>query len=116
MSRTTKKHFKIFKGFVKHYYKKYRLSGWHIYFSHVKISGGHHANMWGDMETKAVTFRLGKKWSTKITKEKLRKAAKHEVVHLIIWPLFCGGWNRFIREKELLALDETTAQHLSELL
>lgn len=114
MPKTSKQDFKTFKRAVRYYYKKYKLSGWHIYFNH----GGteHHAMIYPDTDTRAVTFNFGKRWGTKITKKKVKASAKHEVIHLITWPLYSAGWNRFVSKDQLNQLDEEITQHLTELI
>ncbi len=114
MPKTSKKDLKIFKKAVRYYYKKYKLSGWHVFCKRADMNG--RADICPDVDTRAVLFRLGKHWSGKITKKKVRNAAKHEVSHLIIWPLYSAGWNRFVNKEQLSQLDEEAAQHITELL
>ena len=114
MPKTSKHDFKAYKKAILHYYKKYKLSGWHVYFNY----GGteHHATVCADVHTRAVTFNFGKRWGTKITKKRIKTAAKHEVVHLITWPLYSAGWDRFVSKEQFTQLDEEVTQHITELL
>lgn len=114
MAKTTKVDFKVFKKAIRHYYEKYKLSGWHVYFTHGETE--HRAAICPDVDTRAVNFRFGKQWGAKITPKKIKACAKHEVVHLIIWPLYSGGWNRFVSKEQLSQLDEEVTRHITELL
>ncbi len=114
MSKTSKKDLKIFKKAVRYYYKKYKLAGWHLFFVRGDIAG--RADVGPDVDTRGVTFRIAKRWNSKVTKKKLRNAAKHEVCHLILWQLYSAGWNRFVSKEQLSQLNEQAAQHITELL
>lgn len=116
MAKTTKQHFRLYKKAVREYYKKYRLSGWHLYFEHGKDSKSL-ARVWADTDTKAVVFYMSRKWKgVKPSKKRIRRAAKHEVIHLLLWPLHSAGWGRFTTEEKLTRINETVSQHITEIL
>jgi len=113
--RTTKKDFKHFKQCLKHYYKKYHLSGWHVYYSHETCDGL--AQMVPDIRVRAVNFILDPKWvGVKVTRKKLKRTAKHEMAHLILEPLMSVAVNRYTLKDNLSAASEEVSQHLTELL
>lgn len=58
MAETTKKHFKTFKKAIRHYYKKYRLHGWHVYYDHVEHDSL--ASTFADIDTKVKYKAFGK--------------------------------------------------------
>lgn len=118
LPKTKKKHFKIFKKAVKHYLCKFHVSGWNVYYRHEGMATDL-ADVWADIDTRAATFRLSKRWSAsrKLNAKQLRKIAKHEVVHLILWPMYSAGWSRFdVSENRLKRVNERTTQHISDLL
>ena len=116
MPKTNKKDLKVFKKAVRHYYKKYDLSGWHVYCKRGVLDDNAHAQLGADVDTRCATFWLGKHWTIKITKKNLRSSAKHEMSHLIIWAFYSAGWDRFVNKDQLKQLNEELAQHLTEIL
>jgi len=115
--KTTKAHFKLFRKYVKKYIKKWKLTGWNIYFYHIDL-GKNIARYDADYREGAVSFSFTIKWFKYIplTQKEIKKAAKHEVGHLLIDPLYSLALERFVSEEELSTADERLVNHIVKLL
>jgi len=116
MPKTTKAHFKYFKKHVKKYMKKWKVTGWNVYF-YWEDTEGNLAKYGADYRAGAASFAFGTKWKgVSVTKKRIKHAAKHEVGHLIVDPLYSLSLERCISRDELDTADERLVNHLVELL
>jgi len=118
VTKTTKKHFKLFKKAVKHYCKRYGIRGWNIYHE-VSCLENSHASVNASYNDRCAKFFFPEEWpdNDRVLNEKnIYWAAKHEVAHLLIWPLYAIGFDRFSTKVELEAVNEELAIRLTEIL
>lgn len=97
MPKTTKAHFKMYKKSIKKWMGKYKITGWWVYYEHKDIDGDG-AGYSADYRRRGVTFFLDTNWTDDpvLTKSILDRSARHEVIHLLIDPLYALATARFI--------------------
>ena len=117
MPKTTKAHFKLFRKYVKKYMKKWKVMGWTVYFYHIDL-GNNMARYDANYRDGSVSFSLTTKWCkyVSLTEKEIKKAAKHEVAHILIDPLYSLGLEISVSEDELGTIDERLVNQLVELL
>ena len=116
--KTTKAHFKTFQKAIAYYCDRYKVGGWQIYFKHIELEGAY-AEIDATLKTRAVEFRFNTEWvesSRTLCEEEIYKTAKHEVIHLLLWPLYTVAWDRFTTQAEVETIEEETTVRLQELL
>ncbi len=117
MKKTTTAHFEHYKACVQKYMDKYKLIGWRVYFRHCDLEGGY-AKYEADYRNASATFFLGTHLPDDIplSKQVVDEWAKHEVIHLLIDPLYLLSLERFVSQDELDTVDERLVVHLEGLL
>lgn len=117
MKKTTDAHFNQFKASIKKYMDKFKVTGWWVYYFHCDLEGNF-ARYEADYRNRSATFYLGTDWpdGLPLTKQGLDRCAKHEVIHLLIDPLYSLSLDRFVSHDELDTVDEKLVIQLEELL
>ena len=95
--RTTTKHFQIFKKEARLWLDRLGLKDYSVYFLHSQ-DGREDSRAWieSDYNGKIASIGLSRDWSgDPVTVKKVRKAAFHEVVHLLLANLVVLGQERW---------------------
>ena len=101
-SRTTAKHFKIFKEEAELWISRLGLVDWTVYFSHVEECPNTLASMTANIPNRGATINLGLDWSGEgISVGQLRETAFHEVFELLLARLSYLGECRFLQDEEI---------------
>jgi hypothetical protein len=90
MSKTTKKHFLIFKKEVEKWLEAFSLNEWRIAIIHEDTADLPNCRAWtqADVEKFAGTISLGVDWGVeKPVAWVLKSCAFHEVMHILLWTL-----------------------------
>jgi hypothetical protein len=113
---TNRKHFAIFKAECERRIKQFRIVGWRTDYLHEKIDA--RAECRSDAVTQTVVFVLSTDWGDQIppTDACVRRAARHEVIHLIVDKLNEAACFRFVTKDQHKHALESTVRHLEELL
>lgn len=103
--RTTKADFEYFKERANSWAKELGLISWELFFEH----GTHSTLAWAepDFHGHCVTIGLGANWSSvKITREAIDVAAKHEMLHVLLCPLYSYARERFVNSQQIENVEE----------
>ena len=99
--KTTKEHFNAFQKECRNLQKKWGLSGWELYFLHIKIDNCY-ARLSNDLDGRVVRIDFSTEWpEKKITTKEIKAVARHEMIHLVISRVYCLGQKRFLMESEM---------------
>ena len=118
MSKTTIKHFNIFKQACQQWIKAFGLTGWEIYFAHEQDERAFASIAIKSCE-RVATFYLNTEWKDDIrmlSEREIRKCAKHETIHLLLTPLEELAMERFTTEREIDAVAEELTNKLVKLI
>lgn len=120
MTKTTKKHFGIFKTECERLIKKAGLGGWSVKIFHRKCETENAtAEIEYGMINRSVIIVFDTEWDENyriLTPEAVRVTAKHEIAHLIIARLAVSAEARFITESEVTEAKEEIARILEKIL
>lgn len=94
--RTNKKHFNIFKKECKKWISIFGLKDWYIDFYHEDWSDNEgYGEAWcsWDLTSRTASLCLSTEWdeSVELSIELLRRAAFHEVLHVVFGKIYCLG-------------------------
>lgn len=114
--KTTEKQFNLFKDEFTEWQVKFELSHYRIDFYLKDIKG--RADIRIDNYGKCAAVRLRRDWGNddKITEFKLKDAAKHEAIHLLLSRFSDLAESRYIREDELISCEEELVRKIQELI
>ncbi len=101
--KTTAADFTIFKKEAKDYLKFFGLTDWYVYFAHEDVVGHDEAAAMFEMDfsNRVANLTLIKTWETKPTPEMLRRAAFHEVIHVLFSRLHALAGHRETSEQAI---------------
>ena len=107
--------FELFQKYFMEYRQRFGLIGYTIYFKHEPINS--FASISVNQNGMVATVRLDSKM---LTKEKpffdVKKSAKHEAIHLLLWRLEDRASSRYITEDELYETVEEAVSKLESLI
>jgi len=105
---TTAEHFEVFKAQVQKELDRFGLKSWSVFIAHEDLNGDCLANVSFNWKSKAATIALNKDWGeTEITDHQLRRSAFHEVMELLLAPLYCLGFDAGARQYDLKREDHS---------
>lgn len=106
--KTTKKDFELFKSFCDGHIKRLGLVEWSVHYNHGYIDGSY-AETGYKLSGGVATITLSKHWDDlrPKTDEHINRLALHEVLHIVMAPLFAEAGERYTNQ---MALE--TAEHL----
>lgn len=115
MSRTTARHFAIFKAECERLIKLWGVVDWEVRIIHSNAPG---LATCSPQNNRICVIRLGKTWGAldEITDARLRAAARHECAHAVTGELLVMVRARCVSEDELTAAIEVTARRLERML
>jgi hypothetical protein len=114
---TTARHFTIFKTEVARCLKLWRIVGWRVETKHEKDSGEYRAQCRTDAKNHVAVLVLSVVWKDdEVTDAKVRAAARHEVVHILVDELDEVAQFRYVTEYQRVHALESVVRHLEELL
>ena len=103
MSKTTAKHFEIYKKECEKWIDVFGLKGWEPYFEHDIKDENALAQMFADIEGRTCTFFLAPDWGgNPVTNEELDKTAFHEVLELLLARLNFLANSRSVNQSEIV--------------
>lgn len=115
MTKTTKKHFEIFKEECEKWIKKLNIDSWRIEYDHMDMDA--RAKYYIGVRDRCIDLCLGTDFSPNTpTDELIRKSAKHEVIHLLTAKLSGLAINRFATEDQIYEESEAVTRKLENLL
>jgi hypothetical protein len=116
--KTTTKHFAEFKRYHAEYLTKYGLLQWCIQYEHRAGETTWHAETEPHFAGKVATVRLAVEWGElrPLNTEQLRKTAKHEVNHLLLYSLYWHATARYISPDTLQEAEEAIVRTLDRLI
>ena len=114
--KTTKDNFKLFKDTFIYYQKLFGLTGYTVYFKH-EPAGNAYASIHVDQQGMVATVRFNSE-ADKQSKEHsdIRKTAKHEALHLLLWRIEDRALTRFTLEWEIAEAVEDAVNRLGNLI
>lgn len=113
---TTTKHFQTFKNECLSFQNKWGLTGWELFFEHIKLDGIY-ATVDMDLATRNARLEFAKDWpDNKITDEIIRETAKHEMIHLILGRINCLSRARYTTEAEINEANEEATKLLEKII
>ena len=118
MAKTTKVHFNLYKKAIRYYLNKYKITGWHVYFAHSDECTGY-ASTYADYRKRSANFMLTITWDEdglELNEKEIYSTAKHEAIHLMEWPVYAIGHERYSSQEELSSAHEEIVTHLTDLL
>lgn len=121
MAKTTKTDFREFETWIRYYERKFGLMDWNIDVKHEDLSRTKHADAiawcYPNMDNKFCCIRLNKTLPNAADiKVSMRRVALHEIIHVILDPLYDVAWARFLDELQLKQKNEQVATHLSNII
>ena len=101
MAKTTARDFSIFKKAFMHWYHKFGLNSWKIYFMH-EYKEGLAASCYSNPTGCVATITLSTDWEDNaVTGEELWKTARHEALELVLARLVCDAEYRFVSQDDI---------------
>ena len=94
---TTKKQYEIFLTEAARWIDFLGLYDWRITFVHEEWKGHTNVRGWAtaDWPNGVVTIGFNKKLEEKITDEEVRTTARHEILELLLWPMYEVATDRY---------------------
>lgn len=116
--KTTAKHFEEFKKYHQEYITRYGLLQWRIQYEHKPGLTTYHAETNPDFMGKVVTVALAVEWGKKrpFNSYELKRVAKHEANHLLLYSLYWHATARFIHPDTLMEAEEAIVRTLDQLI
>lgn len=118
MTRTTAKHFAIFKKEAARCIKLWRIVGWRVEFVHAKRDA--RADVRASTKDHACVICLSTEWDEmdglRVTDAMVRDSARHEVAHLLVDPLNEVAHFRYITQDQQTQAVESVVRHLEDIL
>lgn len=114
--RTTKLHFEIFKEECQKWIDVLELNHWDVYYS-LGTDEKRTAQIARDSNACNATIYFTKTWDNTIlplNEREIRRAAKHEVIHLLIAELIGVAARRFINRDEFERIEEKLVKKLQK--
>lgn len=115
--KTNKKHFEIFKKECEYWYDIFELKNWNIDYYHLDRE---ESLAWTkvNLDGRKLAVSLNKDWGKwdKITTEKVKNVAKHEMIHCLLGRLAELGTARYINQNEVYEAEEALVNKLSKLI
>ena len=97
--KTTKDQFEMFQAEAEKWINTLGISDFKVHFVHNDECPGAAGWCSGDWANGVCTIGLTKTWQGKVTDEHVRATARHEVLELLVWPLFDVALSRFTTEE-----------------
>ncbi|BDQ35919.1 hypothetical protein SYK_02790 [Pseudodesulfovibrio nedwellii] len=111
--KTTAADFKLFKATCLEWVEKFSLGQWHHNFEHCHLDvEGRCAQVAFTIGSRHTLFSLSKVWTVKPTKLEIKKAALHEVTHVLTARLYDFATARFVNKDEILEEFEAISRAL----
>lgn len=113
--KTSQRHFKIFKKECQRWIKGFNLSNWQVYFKHLKFRGEvkAFARLKSNLSSHTATIFLNKDWEKDLlTDERIKKSARHEVMHLLLARLGELSRSRYVTPTEFIEAEEEIVNRL----
>ena len=116
MSKTTEKHYAAFKAEVERCVRLWRIVGWRIETLHEKCEDSR-AQFRSSAQNHVADIVLNKEWDDEEpTIANVVKAARHEVVHLLVAELHEIAVLRYVTNDQRIHALESTVRHLEDIL
>ena len=109
-------HFELFKSECQKWIDKLELNNWEIYWVLWDFDNAI-SQITTNLPGYSATISLCKKWDDSIAplnNDEIKKAAKHEVIHLLTARLFCSGQSRYISIDELSEAEHELVRKLEK--
>ena len=115
--KTSKKDFDIFKKECERWIEFFGLKDYSVRILHENTEGGGEANIWTDEFQKCATIKqsIDLKHECLRTKEEIKRAAFHEVCHLLLSDLYFKATCRYLSDSELDGTEHAIIQRLENL-
>ncbi len=112
---TTAEHFEKFKEYALYYRDKFKLYSWEMHFAH-ETNGTPLAQTQSWYLSRLCEIRLGPIWYEEPTDGRLKFAARHEILELLLGPLTGIASSRFTSQDEIDAADHEAIRLIENLL
>lgn len=115
--KTSAKHFEEFKHYHAEYLKRYGLLQWSVEYKHAPLE-----DCYGETEMafrgKCATVTLSTLWTKTrpLNSEELRKLAKHETNHILLYSLYWHATARYVQPDTLQEAEEAIVRTLDKLI
>jgi len=110
------KEFKDFQKYFKEYQQKFGLTGYQVYFKYEPLDDGSFAQIVNDRNQSAtVTLNSSLPDRSKPFKD-VRRSAKHEAIHLLLWRLENNAKWRYASKEEIDEAVEELVYKLEKLI
>lgn len=85
--RTSAKDFSAFKKYCGYYADLLGLSDWEVFYEHIEDPNGCGARalVSASVSDRICVMVLNKTWDSDVTDVKLKRSARHEMLHLLLW-------------------------------
>lgn len=116
--KTTKKHFEIYKKECQKWIDRFELNNWDVCFG-LTSKKGVHGRIGSNLDGYNATLFLCEDWDDRIkplTKENIKKVAKHEVIHLLLLRLSINAGTRFVTPEQLIEAEEELVRKLENII
>lgn len=115
--KTTAKHFKEFKRYHAEYLTRYGLLQWAVQYRHAPDDEGY-ACTEPKFKGKVATVTLATDWGSvrPVNSKELRRVAKHEVNHLLVFSLYWHATARYISPDTLEEAEHAIVRTLDQLI
>jgi len=113
VAKTTKKDFNTFKKSIEFWFKKCKLTEWHLEFEHKELDR-QYANSTANYAIRSASFYFNTEWepNMRISNFKIHQLAKHETIHVLLNPLQFMARIGFASEDEVAVAGEDCVRKL----
>ena len=119
MTKTTKKHFELFKQECQKWLEKLKLDNWEVHYDW-REDDGNRASCSADLSGYIATLNLSADWGDNrqepITDDEERSCAKHEVIHLLLARLSANAKSRYISRDDMEESEEELVCKLEKII
>lgn len=115
--RTTKKDFELFKSFCSEHIKNLGLVEWSIHYNHEHVEGSYAETAWR-LSAGVATITLSTYWDDlrPKTESEVRRLALHEVLHIVMAPLYAEASERYTSPIQLEVAEHSIIRRLENVL
>ena len=115
--KTTVKHFEEFKKYHAEYLMRYGLLQWSVEYKHGALDDAYAESEMG-FRGKCLTVTFSADWTKTrpLNSDELRKLAKHEVNHTLLYSLYWHATARYIQPDTLQEAEEAIVRTLDRLI
>lgn len=114
--KITKKHLKTFNKCVHFYLTNFSLKDWEVEVEVGEDETTTRAECFTSLEDKYCKIKIDPRWDVEPTPVELNKTAFHEVMELLLSPLYSLAKDRFITEKQISEAGHSIIMRLQNLL